>query len=628
MSLRIFSASGSRIIERAHFFRVRHDPYVSPQPETAIFCGWDLFLMAMYNVVFYMPMEPCSLRSAYNFDIGEPATSRTHFYKVDKVPKSSRRDAEVYGNISRNLSFAASLLAGKSLKTASLKGENQCYHAMFKGTFLPRLSGTPVTKQLFDPYGSGGREVTRLNGEVFDTVFVTSVDPFTISYSPVGSSNQHWLFTEVGDFLREGATFDVHTDPTSVVHLSLSNFDWKVVVGHLVVGWHNHMQIESSSQPQYFYAWDAGFDIDLTASTIAGVRHPALGVGYDLGDNVGMQTHFEHFVSDNPNIDPMHASGVSYYGYSKPYALSFSTAPNQSGFIDDLGMSVTRRSPLRHLRDAISKEYSQIVPSSYFSTIDAFQSFEGYLGTNILQNLAKLPDILSALPQLGVALQTLKSLYRGDFSLLTLRKILDLSTSTILQANFQWAPFHRVLTNYLPKMYQMLIDFRNSAKVIGYGSRTFKLSNVLSRETVDLTVRTKMVLDISPSGLLSGILGVDALGLLPKPSNVWDLIPFTFVVNWFTGVGEALRRAEYAAFMATCPGYYVHTYTITSPLTDAEYEALETSPSALDPVTLRVFIRDVSLYTPLPRDSKFGFGLPSKTPPFGVIGSLLYQLFR
>jgi hypothetical protein len=133
-------------------------------------------------------------------------------------------------------------------------------------------------------------------------------------------------------------------------------------------------------------------------------------------------------------------------------------------------------------------------------------------------------------------------------------------------------------------------------------------------------------MDASPSGLLSAAVGLDALGLLPKASNLWDLLPFTFVVNWFTGVGEAIRRAEYAMFLATIPAYYVHSYTLSSPLSDDELDLLKMSSSISEPACLRVYVRDVTKRPPFPRDTRLGFGLPSGIPSLGSLGSLLYQL--
>jgi hypothetical protein len=134
-------------------------------------------------------------------------------------------------------------------------------------------------------------------------------------------------------------------------------------------------------------------------------------------------------------------------------------------------------------------------------------------------------------------------------------------------------------------------------------------------------------LDVSERSLVSCFLGWDGLGIWPKPSTLWDLVPFSFVANWFTGIGASIKRAEYATLLLDVPAYFVHTYAITSPFTDDELDTWEMSnASSKDPLSFRAYYRDVSHYSPLPRDSSFGFGLPQHLPPLGVVGALLYQI--
>jgi len=288
---------------------------------------------------------------------------------------------------------------------------------------------------------------------------------------------------------------------------------------------------------------------------------------------------------------------------------------------------MNRTHALVNFRAAVDSCWHDITPSSLFSTVDAFKEAEGYLGVNILQNLAKLPSMSKAFPDFLKALDILGKLARRDVNLLTLKEILDLSTSTFLQGNFEWRPYYTLVTEYIPKLVSTLHTLGDiGSNAIGHGSFSFKFNHEFGREDVTLLTRTKLVMDTSPSGLLSAVLGIDALGLLPKASNLWDLLPFSFVANWFTGIGESMRRAEYSLLVATIPAYFVHSYTLTSPLSTHELDLLEMSSGDVEPAALRLYYRDVSLYSPIPRDSKFGFGIPSNLPSLGVLGSLLYQL--
>jgi hypothetical protein len=70
----------------------------------------------------------------------------------------------------------------------------------------------------------------------------------------------------------------------------------------------------------------------------------------------------------------------------------------------------------------------------------------------------------------------------------------------------------------------------------------------------------------------------------------------------------------------------VHTYTFTSPFMEGELDALSASPLGNQETGLRVYIRDKTHYAPIPRYSRFPFGIPSSFPHTGILGSLIYQL--
>jgi hypothetical protein len=38
---------------------------------------------------------------------------------------------------------------------------------------------------------------------------------------------------------------------------------------------------------------------------------------------------------------------------------------------------------------------------------------------------------------------------------------------------------------------------------------------------------------------------LDSLGLLPSPGNLWDLVPLSFVVDWFWNAGNAMKALRY-----------------------------------------------------------------------------------
>jgi hypothetical protein len=308
---------------------------------------------------------------------------------------------------------------------------------------------------------------------------------------------------------------------------------------------------------------------------------------------------------------------------SYPTTLDLQAEEHRDGILRDFGSGRV----LRPFADAVDAQFYDIVPASLFSTVEAVKDAEGSIDTNLLQNLQKLPAIAESMPDVIKGVGVIRSLVT-DRDLSSLRGLLDFVTSTNLQVDFTLRPYIDLVREVLPQLLQVLSRLSSFSEYsLGYGQYSFDFpSGTFGRDSVRLVVRTKLVVDFSLRGLLSPVLQLDALGVLPKPSNLWDLVPFSFLANWFTGVGGAMRRGEYSLLLAQVPASFVHTYTLTSPLTESEL-ALYGYKTASDVAKLKLYYRDVSTINPAPRDSKFGFGIPTEIPFIGTLASLVYQLF-
>jgi hypothetical protein len=262
------------------------------------------------------------------------------------------------------------------------------------------------------------------------------------------------------------------------------------------------------------------------------------------------------------------------------------------------------------------------------SAADASSKLEGSLENNVLQTVVKIPNLIAALPDVLAAVRILEKLVARKLDTATIRDILKLATSTNLQANFVWRPYKDLLIKFLPVMAKAMPSLLETKDLgVGYGSFSYEFLKEFGRERVSFTARTKIVLDVSTSGLASAILGLDSMGLLPMPSRLWDLLPFTFLVNWYTGIGRAIRREELSSVMNFLQLYCVHTYSFVSPFTLGELDRFKASSSDSKLAGLKVYFRDVSLYYPLQKSTRFAFNIPTGTPRWDIIGSLVYQLF-
>jgi hypothetical protein len=309
-----------------------------------------------------------------------------------------------------------------------------------------------------------------------------------------------------------------------------------------------------------------------------------------------------------------------YRGTGKPVQIP---SPDMDSYNDNPFYTA-----LYSFKAAVDRDWHHVTPSALFSVVSAIQSIEHGTSTDVLQTVAKLPEYKSMVPKIKEAIKILSDISRKDLKASTIKEILDLAAGTILQSSFQWRPLLQLLQTELPKMVSSLSSMHDTSKlVVGRGSWNFEFpESSFGRVHSHLMTRSKIVLDVSNRSLAASLFGADAIGVLPKPSNLWDLVPYSFVLNWFTGIGQSMKRAEYAILLMTIPAYYVHTYAITTPLTTEELALWSVSTSSIDPLSMKVFYRDVSLYTPFPMDSKFGFGIPTSLPPIGTIGALLYQM--
>jgi hypothetical protein len=287
-------------------------------------------------------------------------------------------------------------------------------------------------------------------------------------------------------------------------------------------------------------------------------------------------------------------------------------------------------SELRSLDHFFRSKYPDLTASALFSSVDAVENLKTGTGTDVLQTLYKLPQYESMIPHIREAVDILSDIYRKDIHLSTMREIMSLLSATMLQGSFQWRPLLQLAFVELPKIMaalQTLAAKQRLQPVVAYGTWKYNFQvQDISRPNSHLLVGTKIVLDLSARSLFSILAGFDGIGILPKPSNLWDLIPFSFVANWFTGIGASIKRAESSIALLTVPAYYVHTYSITSPFTAEECSIWNIGSSPVEPLSFKLFYRDVSRFSPVPRDSRFGFGIPSRYPPTGIVAALLYQL--
>jgi len=631
MSLRIVSDS-DLIVEAGLAVQLGYGGDYNHVFTHAVVLGYDPLLAEIIKGYFYLPLGLRRLSTLFRLSVPSDYRETSVSHVMATTEYNNRYDETTYATTFSGLGLFFDTLSGIEHRIPPYREkERNCRHNTLGGTVYPLAVDIPHSKR---DYAFAGLSIpVRYNdGNTYYIVSVTGVNPLRINPIPIGFGPYfcHNLLDFLGG-LPETVTINRFDHGYQIV--KLSQLDFSVDCDAFVINYEMDVETFPSLANNFnddHAWWHACISLPMGLQAGSFVS-PSVSGTYATSRWQQGSYSYSNFRSNYAENGSMEYGPTDYTyvctGEQRMFPIMLSI-PTPAVELDDVGVSLRSNDLLTRFRIAVTGDWKNVTPAAIFSTADAVKDLERSLNVNILQNLQKLPDIASMMPAFKDAVKVLGKLAHRDLSLATLREIADLISQTELQRSFQWRPSLDVLKEYLPQLWKT-IQFlgQTSENSLGYGKFRFELpSGSFGRTESRLVVRTKLVVDTSHRGLLSSLLKYDALGTIPKASNLWDLIPFSFAVNWFTGIGTSIRRAEYMVALLTLPAYYVHTYTITSPLTEEELHSYGFSSSTTSPAHLRLYYRDLSLYAPPVRDSRYGFGIPTQLPPLGTVASLLWQL--
>jgi hypothetical protein len=271
-----------------------------------------------------------------------------------------------------------------------------------------------------------------------------------------------------------------------------------------------------------------------------------------------------------------------------------------------------------------------IRPSSFLSSADALNKHLLALGTNHIQTLQKLGQILELLPELTKLPFMLEKLSGGDLSVL--KDLIDYVTGEILRYRFAQAPLKRAIDEIVgSNVPAFLKSLGKSDTYIIYGNFEYEIphaQNPYGDGVLKLVTRSKISISQDLSTMVESILMANSVGLLPTFSRIWEIIPFSFVIDWFTGMNKRLKLVDtQLAYMAFRTNWCLHSYRLSYyPSSEALSDfGLENVDDA-KPFSLSVYRREKSAYMPRLRDSRFDFLATSGPNPL-TAGALAWQLF-
>lgn len=274
---------------------------------------------------------------------------------------------------------------------------------------------------------------------------------------------------------------------------------------------------------------------------------------------------------------------------------------------------------MRHLR-----------PSSFIAASQALDTYTSVLATNWLQVFQHLKDILGLLPDLAGLAELAASAANGDPG--ALLKFIDILTEEILKMKFERLPLIRAVDELnRANVQQGLTDLLQPTTRTIYGSFNYVFpqnENWIGDGTLILTTRGKIRVHLDLTTALAGYLVGNSVGVIPNFSRTWSLLPFSFVVDWFTNMGKRLHLVDnQLLYMTLGIRWCLWSYKVVYFPSESKLEEFNLSNLPYqDQFSTIAYRREWSRCMPKLSESKFDFMSPSHSPDPLVLGSLIWQL--
>lgn len=302
---------------------------------------------------------------------------------------------------------------------------------------------------------------------------------------------------------------------------------------------------------------------------------------------------------------------------------------------------VTERTLEKEFRSFYEEYVYDLHASTFFSAKDAVDQHLAVLEANHLETLSEMKDLLSVVEGISSLMGLVRNLKRGKLPKFPnrrpkVREVLNLLTNAELLYRFGIAP--------------TVSDGQELADVVKSGEFVNHFESVYGEHTVNgkfifpfpagttpfdgayLVSRSKVRVHVGQSTVVSLLLGANAVGVLPTLSRLWDLVPFSFVVDWVLNLGGRLENIDSQVLMlALDTKYFVNSFEVVVPISGIHlrthgFESTGSETSSEYP-TMRWYTRTVSSLPPRLRDARFDYS-PAHAAKPQTVGSLAYQVSK
>lgn len=289
-----------------------------------------------------------------------------------------------------------------------------------------------------------------------------------------------------------------------------------------------------------------------------------------------------------------------------------------------------KRNLQQRFADDVFYYMQDLRPSSFHAVSDAVSSYADLIKANHIETIAEFEQLLHLFPSFDGLVDFLAAIKRGQV-IKAGEGLLDFLSGYNLLKRFGIDPAISNVTEILDKADQVSSHIRNlyGPRIIrGKFNYTFP-EGTFDMKHVTLTTRAKIRIHFDESSILAATLKGRSVGLFPALSSLWDVVDFSFVVDWFTNLGNRIRSLdEQATILAFRVTECTYSYKVSA-LIDEDYLQAYNLTSMGNPPddhpTMTVYVREFSREKPVIRNSKFDWLSPRK-PDIGLIGSLLWQV--
>jgi hypothetical protein len=141
-------------------------------------------------------------------------------------------------------------------------------------------------------------------------------------------------------------------------------------------------------------------------------------------------------------------------------------------------------------------------------------------------------------------------------------------------------------------------------------------------------LRATVRLRENPDSLMTALITADSVQILPSLSRAWDLIPWSFLVDWFVPVGQYLDivDAQAKVLLLDCV-YSVYTISVVEYFSDEVLNSLGCSVLSEEDsggAGYRTFVRLVSKQPPAFGPTRLPVASAPGIPDFGLAGALIW----